>query len=71
RSTRNYAEVQRLAGAFKEKFGTIICRELLSPADAAKTKPTPDTRTKEYYMKRPCGRFVIEAARLVGEMLQQ
>ena len=68
--TRNYAMVQQMATLFKEQFGTIICRELLAPQDAAKTNPTPDARTQAYYFKRPCGRFVAAAARIAGAMLQ-
>lgn len=68
--TRNYAMVQRAAGRFKEKYGTIICRDLLPPDDAASTHPAPDLRTQAYYGKRPCGKYVAEAARIAGEMLR-
>ena len=58
-----------LAG-FKEKNGTIICRNLLPPEDAAATTPAPAARTQEYYKKRPCGRFVGDSARIAGRMLK-
>ncbi len=66
--TENYKAVQRTAAAFKDKFGTLICADLLaikrSPQD-----PTPSDRTEEYYAKRPCARFIAEAAGIVGEEL--
>ena len=68
--TRNYAMVQKMADMFKEKNGTIICRNLLPPEDAAATTPAPAARTQEYYKKRPCGRFVGDSARIAGRMLK-
>lgn len=68
--TRNYGMVQKMAGLFKEKHNTIICRELLSRKDAASTTPTPSARTQQYYQKRPCCRYVADAARIAGQMLK-
>ena len=68
--TKNYAMVQKMADMFKEKNGTIICRRLLPPEDAAATTPAPAARTQEYYQKRPCGRFVEDSARIAGRMLE-
>ncbi|MBO5226160.1 MAG: C_GCAxxG_C_C family protein [Parabacteroides sp.] len=67
---RNYAMVQKVANLFKEKNGSIVCHELLSPTDAASTNPSPEIRTKEYYKKRPCVVLVEEAARIAGKMLK-
>ena len=67
---KNYAMVQKMAGLFKEKNGSIVCRELLAPADAASTNPSPKARTKEYYKKRPCVALVEDAARIAGNMLK-
>ena len=67
---KNYAMVQKMAGLFKEKNGSIVCRELLAPADAASTNPPPEARTKEYYKKRPCVALVEDAARIAGNMLK-
>lgn len=61
----NYAAVQRTAAAFKQKFGTIICAELLDVKRQAQI-PMPSERNAEYYAKRPCARFVAEAAEIVG-----
>ena len=68
--TRNYAMVQRVGGAFREQYGTLVCRELLPAAEAAKTDPSPSLRTAAYYAKRPCSRYVATAARIAGKMLK-
>ena len=63
--TANYASVQRVAEAFKSRFGSIICRELLD-VKRQKESPVPSDRNAEYYAKRPCARFVVEASEIVG-----
>lgn len=68
--TKNYAMVQKMSNMFKEKHGTIICRSLLPAAEANQTVPTPSERTKEYYAKRPCSKYVADAARIAGRMLK-
>ena len=57
-----YALVQQLAEQFKEKTGSIVCREILKnpPSD-----PAPTPRTEEYYAKRPCARMVYLAAAIL------
>ena len=58
----HYALVQELAGKFREKNGSIICREILKnpPSD-----PVPSPRTEEYYAQRPCVRMVYTAASIL------
>ena len=68
--TRNYAMVQRVGGAFREQYGSLVCRELLPAAEAAKTDPSPSLRTAAYYAKRPCSRYVATAACIAGKMLK-
>lgn len=68
--TKNYAMVQKMSERFKEKHGTIICRSLLPEAQANQTAPAPSERTAEYYAKRPCRKYVEEAARIAGRMLK-
>ena len=62
RQMQTYGLIQELAGQFKEKAGSIICRELLNnpPSD-----PAPTPRTAEYYAKRPCARMVYWAAEIL------
>ncbi len=66
--TLNYAMVQKMAALFREANGTIICRTLLQQIQTD-TLPAPSVRTAEYYASRPCGRFVADAARIAGRML--
>lgn len=61
-----YALVQKLAAKFKEKNGSIICRDLLGAKLAAST-PTPYVRTPEYYTTRPCAKLVGDAAEILEE----
>ena len=61
--TRQYQLVQNLAERFKEKHGTIICRELLG-LDGADNH-IPSARTSEYYTSRPCENFVRTAAEII------
>ncbi len=65
----NYALVQHFAERFREKNGAIVCRTLLG-LDHPKDEPTPSARTTEYYKKRPCADLVYDAAKIVGEYLQ-
>lgn len=65
----HYALIQKLAADFKEKHATILCRELLS-ALKPDSNATPSERTAEYYHARPCLRFVVEAATILDEMIQ-
>ncbi|WP_243348211.1 C-GCAxxG-C-C family protein [Parabacteroides sp. FAFU027] len=64
----NYAAVQRVATPFREKHGTIICRELL---DAKRAKPEADLADPfgEYLAKNPCARFVADTAEIIGREL--
>ena len=61
-----YVEVQALAGRFRERCGSIICREIL---DNPPSDPNPSPRTAEYYAQRPCARMVKEAADLMDEFI--
>lgn len=59
---RNYALVREFADAFRQKNGSIICRELLG-LDKKEGDASVAPR------KRPCVEFVATAARIVGEKL--
>ena len=63
-----YAQVQAMAGQFREELGSIICRDLLKnpPSD-----PNPTPRTPEFYQKRPCARMVETAARIMEDFIKE
>jgi C_GCAxxG_C_C family probable redox protein len=63
-----YTDVQALAAQFRERTGSIICREILKnpPSD-----PNPTPRTAEFYRQRPCARMVMTAAELLDGFLAE
>ena len=64
---QHYQLVQTLAGKFREKEHSIICREILKnpPSD-----PNPTPRTAGFYKSRPCTRLVAQAADILDEYIQ-
>ena len=65
-----YARVQELAARFKERNGSIVCRELLGLQEKVSV-PVPEERTPEYYKKRPCPDIVADAADVLEEYLRE
>ena len=63
---RLYTDVQALAAAFRERCGSIVCREILNNPP---TDPTPSPRTAEYYKVRPCARMVLVAGQLMDDFI--
>lgn len=63
-----YTNVQALAGEFRERVGSIICREILRnpPSD-----PCPTPRNESFYAKRPCARMVHTAAELMDRFIRE
>jgi C_GCAxxG_C_C family probable redox protein len=63
---RVYETEQALAAQFREKAGSIICRDILKnpPSD-----PVPSPRTEEYYAQRPCVRMVYTATSILEEYI--
>ena len=64
----HYALIQELAAAFREKTGSIVCRELLGnpPSD-----PNPAPRTADFYKKRPCTYMVKTAADVLDDYISR
>ncbi len=60
----HYALIQKLAGEFRERSGSIICRELLAGINSD-TNPVPEARTEHYYEKRPCAGLAFLAAEIL------
>ena len=65
---KHYELVRDFAERFRERNGSIICRELLSGVQT-KQGGDPEARTAEYYKKRPCPELVRQAADILDEML--
>ena len=63
-----YAQVQAMAGQFRQELGSIVCRDLLKnpPSD-----PNPTPRTEQFYKERPCARMVATAARIMDEFIAE
>ncbi len=64
----HYARIQELAKRFKEKHGTIICRELLG-LDIKQDDPIPSKRTEQYYKDRPCEGIIRDAAKIISKYI--
>ena len=69
KKTEQYELVQSFAFKFKEKFGSIICRELLN-LDGY-DNPVPSERTEKYYLERPCAQFVFAAAEILEQVIKE
>lgn len=65
--TEHYRLIQELAQKFKDKYGSIICRELLNLESDGYT---PSKRTEEYYKSRPCEDFISFASELIQNYLE-
>jgi len=66
----HYKRIQELAKRFKDKNGSIICRELLEGVETS-TSPKPADRTETYYKKRPCIELVGDAVEIFEEYLKE
>ena len=64
----HYALIQSMAQKFKDKTGSIICRELLGGPD---NSPNPTVRTAEFYKKRPCSELVRICANIVDQVIAE
>lgn len=63
----HYRLIQTLAEKFREKNGSIICRELLGE-ETKKVTHIPAERTTAYYRKRPCVELVADAVLVLEEV---
>lgn len=64
-----YADVQKVAGEFKNKNGSVVCRDLLGLTQDGFDNPQPEKRTDTYYKKRPCGELVKMSADLLEKFI--
>ncbi len=68
---KNYELVQEFADRFIKRNGTVICRELLGLEEKMENIAKPDSRTAEYYKKRPCVELVGDAAEILAEIIKE
>lgn len=68
--TAHYALIQDIAARFRERNGTIICRELIG-AEANDKSAVPTDRTADFYKRRPCVELVEIAAEIMDEIIKE
>ena len=68
---KNYELVREFAKRFTDENGSIICRELLGLDIKMENTAKPDSRTAEYYKKRPCVELVECAAEILEELIAE
>ena len=67
---QHYKLIQNLGKQFSDKFGSIICKDLLQlNANIKKDVSLSEKRTSEYYKVRPCEKFVVYAVELTEKLL--
>lgn len=66
----HYKRIQELAKRFKDKNGSIICRELLQGIESS-SDPKPSQRTENYYKKRPCVELVGDSVEIFEQYLKE
>ncbi len=64
----HYRRIQALAAQFRERHGTLLCRELLG-LPPGPDDPTPSGRTAQYYAARPCEQCIADAAEIAAAFL--
>ena len=71
--SEHYRRIQFLSSLFSERWGSIVCRDILAARigeSSVDTVHVPEERTKEYYSKRPCLEAVRLAARILDEYIE-
>lgn len=69
----HYERIQELGSRFSERWGSIVCRDILAAKmgeSAVSTDHVPEERTPEYYAQRPCLEAVRLAARILDEYIE-
>lgn len=66
------ANVQRLARLFRERHGSIVCRELLAlEPGGGPPSSDPESGTGSAYRRRPCVEYVADATALVEAIMRE
>ena len=65
-----YEIEQELCLEFKKQMGSLICADLLTGANLSfEVGGQAETRSSEYYKKRPCSEIVYTAAKIVEDYM--
>jgi C_GCAxxG_C_C family probable redox protein len=66
----HYSLIQRLAGELREKYGSLLCRDLMGE-EGKNTSSVPSARTAAYYGSRPCAALVKDAAEILDKLIME
>ncbi len=67
-----YAHVQEVCARFKQKYGALVCAELLEKSKVkVEIGGAPEERTTAYYQKRSCAELVAFAVEILEEYLTE
>lgn len=66
---RVYEAVQKMAGEFKDKNGSVICSDLLGNNLPKDGSAEPTKRTESFYKKRPCIGCIEDCANIIEKYL--
>lgn len=67
---KHYQMIQKLALKFKDKYSSYNCANLLNIKEGPSSH-IPEIRSKEYYMKRPCGKYIAYMASLIEREINE
>lgn len=68
---RNYELVREFADRFTAIHGSVVCRDLLNLGVKTESTAQPEDRTADYYKKRPCLKFVEDAAEILMQLIEE
>ncbi len=66
-----YGLIQDFSDRFKAETGSVVCREMLGLDENTPKSPMPESRTENYYKKRPCAELVYLAAQKLDEVIKE
>ena len=64
----HYALIQRMTAMFRERFGTVSCRELLGDT-GNDSSPVSPPRDRKFYESRPCLACIRAAAEITDQII--
>lgn len=67
---RAYAEFQSIAIEFENRFGSLVCRDLLS-LNVHHDLPQPEKRDAGYYKRRKCALYISTACEIMDEYIKK